>query len=172
MAVTVEPEAFEALVVEAIDSLPAELRRAMDNVAVVIGDRAPGDDLYGLYEGVPLTQRSGGYVLAVPDRITIYAGTICGHARTREEVAERVRITVLHEIAHHFGIGGPPPAGARLGLTVQRRRRPRPPPAAAMRSARRASSRWSSIGSRVCPVAHSSSRSARAGLRASTGPWA
>lgn len=101
----VSAERFEEMVDDAIASLPAKLRDGMDNVAIVIGDRAEGRDLYGLYEGVPLTKRSpGGYVMAVPDRITLYAGTICEHARSEAEVAERVRITVIHEIAHHFGI--------------------------------------------------------------------
>jgi predicted Zn-dependent protease with MMP-like domain len=102
--ITLSRARFEELVAEAIDSLPPQLGRAMDNVAVVVEDRAPGDNLYGLYQGVPLTARQY-YAWAVPDRITIYQGTITEHCRTEAEVAAQVRKTVLHEIAHHFGIG-------------------------------------------------------------------
>jgi predicted Zn-dependent protease with MMP-like domain len=101
----VDPERFDQMVEEAIASLPDHLKRAMDNVAVMVADRAPGNNLYGLYEGIPLTKRDAGYAMVVPDRITIYAGTITDHCRTEQEVVDRVRITVIHEIAHHFGIG-------------------------------------------------------------------
>lgn len=94
-------ERFEELVAQALDSLPDELARAMDNVAVVVEE---GDgSLLGLYQGHPLTQRWG-YAGAAPDRITIYQGPICARCRTEEEVAERVRRTVVHEVGHHFGI--------------------------------------------------------------------
>jgi len=94
---------FEQLVADAIDSLPDDLARAVDNVAVMVEDKAPGDDLYGLYQGVPLTQR-GWYSGALPDRITIYQDTITEHCRTEADVVARVRTTVLHEIGHHFGL--------------------------------------------------------------------
>lgn len=103
--ITVPRERFEEMVADAIDSLPDQLRAATDNVAVMVADRAEGRALYGLYEGIPLTKRSSGYLLTLPDRITIYQDTICERCRTEAEVAERVRITVVHEFAHHFGIG-------------------------------------------------------------------
>lgn len=95
-------ERFEELVADALDSLPEEFARAMDNVAVVVEDG--GGSLLGLYQGVPLTGRWG-YAGAVPDRITIYQVPICARCRTEEEVAEQVRRTVVHEVGHHFGIG-------------------------------------------------------------------
>ena len=97
--------AFEELVADAIDHIPAQLRSAMENVAVVIDDESPPGNLYGLYVGVPLTERGNHYSAAVPDRITIYMATICASCRTPAEVVDRVRTTVVHEIAHHFGIG-------------------------------------------------------------------
>jgi predicted Zn-dependent protease with MMP-like domain len=99
----VEPERFEQLVGEALDGLPPELGRRMRNVAVVVEDQArPG--LLGLYQGVPLTKRGSWYTGYLPDRITIYRLPICRICASEEEVVEQVRITVVHEIAHHFGI--------------------------------------------------------------------
>jgi predicted Zn-dependent protease with MMP-like domain len=97
-------DAFEALVTEALDTIPDALRAEMDNVAIIIDDASPPGRLYGLYEGTPLTQRrSAGGVS--PDRITLFLATICQHANTPEELAQRVRVTLLHEVGHHFGIG-------------------------------------------------------------------
>jgi predicted Zn-dependent protease with MMP-like domain len=79
--VSVSPERFEQMVADALDSLPPDLGRAMDNVAVVVGDKAEGRPLFGLYEGVPLIRR-GTYAGAVPDRITIYQDTICERCTT------------------------------------------------------------------------------------------
>ena len=89
---------------DALDSIPEALGRHMDNVWVLVEERARGDELLGLYEGVPLTNRDtyGGMVL--PDRITIYRRPICEMCRTEDEVVETVRDTVIHEVAHHFGI--------------------------------------------------------------------
>ncbi len=103
--VTVSRERFEEMVSDAIESLPEEFRAATDNVAVMVADRAPSGNLFGLYEGIPLTRRSGGYLMTTPDRITIFQGTISEHCDTEDQVADRVRITVVHEFAHHFGIG-------------------------------------------------------------------
>jgi predicted Zn-dependent protease with MMP-like domain len=102
--VYVEPARFEEMVVTALDELPEELGRLMRNVAVTVehGDGPPG--LLGLYEGVPLTSRTSQYAGVLPDRITIYRRAICAICRTEDEVAERVRRTVIHEVAHHFGI--------------------------------------------------------------------
>jgi predicted Zn-dependent protease with MMP-like domain len=101
----VSAERFDQMVADAIDSLPDDLRSATDNVVVLVAERAPHDNLYGLYEGIPLTRRNSGYMLALPDRITIFKGTICDRCNSEAEVADRVRITVIHEFAHHFGIG-------------------------------------------------------------------
>ncbi len=102
--VPVEPEAFEEMVVAALDGLPAEFGRLMRNVAVVVehGPGRPG--LLGLYQGVPLTARGAHYAGVLPDRITIYRRAICAYCRTVDEVVDQVRRTVVHEVAHHVGI--------------------------------------------------------------------
>jgi len=96
---------FEDMVVTALDGLPEEFGQLMRNVAVVVehGEGPPG--LLGLYEGVPLTSRSTHYSGVLPDRITIYHRAICASAWSEREVQEQVRKTVIHEVAHHFGIG-------------------------------------------------------------------
>jgi predicted Zn-dependent protease with MMP-like domain len=102
----VEPisvDAFEVLVAEALATIPAELREEMENVAIIIDDESPLGSLYGLYEGIPLTSR-GTYAGASPDQITLFLATICQSAHTAEELALRVRATLLHEVGHHFGI--------------------------------------------------------------------
>ncbi len=107
-------EEFEDLVVDALDSLPEDLLSLLDNVDVVIEewpssdqrDRANSDRgmLLGLYEGVPLTARDSGYNIVLPDKITIFQRPIENICKTRDEVTEQVRKTVIHEIGHHFGI--------------------------------------------------------------------
>ncbi|MDF4254420.1 metallopeptidase family protein [Streptomyces sp. WMMB303] len=137
-------EEFEELVAEALDRIPPELTRLMDNVAVFVEDEPPADEpeLLGLYEGTPLTERGEWYAGVLPDRITVYRGPTLrmveresatdggrdtegtggtgggGHEAGngpkdrenresrdgREGVVEEVEITVVHEIAHHFGI--------------------------------------------------------------------
>ncbi|MFN2504941.1 MAG: metallopeptidase family protein [Acidimicrobiales bacterium] len=94
---------FEELVGEALDSLPEELGRLMDNVWVTVEDDSP-EGLLGLYDGVPLTEREAYGGMVLPDRITIYRLPICEMSRDDEEVVENVRETVIHEVAHHFGI--------------------------------------------------------------------
>jgi predicted Zn-dependent protease with MMP-like domain len=102
-------EAFERLVVEALDSLPEDIAEAMVNVDVVIEEEpppdwvAPGETLLGLYHGIPLTKR-GHYTNVLPDKISIYRGPISRIARTPSAIKEQVRRTVIHEVAHHFGI--------------------------------------------------------------------
>ena len=79
----------------------------MDNVVVLVEDEAPDDDpdLLGVYDGVPLTERDSGYTMRVPDRITIFRAADCSTcASSEEQLVDEVRITVVHEIAHHFGI--------------------------------------------------------------------
>jgi predicted Zn-dependent protease with MMP-like domain len=102
----VDPERFEELVGEALDELPAELLRAMDNVVVLVEPRHPEEpDLLGLYDGVALTDRTSDYGGVLPDRITLYRDALvemCGD--DEDELREEVAITVVHEIAHHFGI--------------------------------------------------------------------
>lgn len=104
---------FEQLVAEAIDSLPDDFRDKLDNVAVVVEDYpSPRDErraghgrlLLGLYQGQPLTRRDSRYAMAFPDKISIYQANIEAICRTDAEIREQVRTTVLHEIAHHFGI--------------------------------------------------------------------
>jgi predicted Zn-dependent protease with MMP-like domain len=99
----IDVDTFEALVAEALATIPDKLRADMDNVAIIIDDESPPGPLYGLYEGIPLTNR-GGYVGVSPDRITLFLATICRSADTTEELARRVRVTLLHEVGHHFGI--------------------------------------------------------------------
>ena len=101
----VDPARFEEMVAEALDGLPEELGKLMRNVAVLVehGQGPPG--LLGLYEGVPLTNRSTGYSGVLPDRITIYSREICAKSWSDWEVEEQIRRTVIHEVGHHFGIG-------------------------------------------------------------------
>lgn len=105
---------FEALVIDAIGELPQELLARLDNVAIVVQEWPTLDqmaeaelehrmELLGLYEGIPLTDREG-YNLVLPDKITIFQGPVEAMCRTREDMAREVRVTVAHEIAHHFGI--------------------------------------------------------------------
>jgi predicted Zn-dependent protease with MMP-like domain len=108
MPVEMSREAFEDAVSEALDGVPPELARMMDNVVVLVEDEAPRDDpdLLGLYEGTPLTQRDSWWAAgSLPDRITIFRLPTLAVCDSVEEVVEEVRITVVHEIAHHFGIG-------------------------------------------------------------------
>jgi predicted Zn-dependent protease with MMP-like domain len=100
-------EEFKQLVAEAVDSLPEAFGRTMTNVAVVVEEEAEGRNLFGLYEGHPLTRYHIRQWSVHPDRITIYRRTICEHSRSLEELRARVYQTVIHEIAHHFGIDDP-----------------------------------------------------------------
>ena len=104
--VEVSRERFEELVGAALDTLPPELTALVDNCVVLVEDDAPEDDpdLLGLYDGTPLTERDSSYSMVVPDRITVFRLPILALCETEEEVVEEVRVTVAHEIAHHFGI--------------------------------------------------------------------
>ena len=98
-------ESFDELVSDALDELPPELARLMDNVAIFVEDvPPPGEDLLGLYEGIPLTERDEGYLMATPDRITIYRLPMLARCDSPDDVRHEVVVTVAHEIAHHFGI--------------------------------------------------------------------
>jgi predicted Zn-dependent protease with MMP-like domain len=101
-------ERFEELASEALASLPEELSSQIDNVAIIVADNAGGRPLYGLYEGIPLTKRGPtSYSAVMPDRITLFQAEICRSCNSEEEVRAQVRKTVLHEVAHHFGISDP-----------------------------------------------------------------
>ena len=100
-------EEFEAAVADALDSLPPELARLIDNVVVLVEAEAPEDDpdLLGLYEGTPLTERDGWWAAgSLPDRITIFRNPTLRMCEDVDEVAEEVAVTVVHEVAHYFGI--------------------------------------------------------------------
>jgi predicted Zn-dependent protease with MMP-like domain len=102
--VDVDEDTFGRLVEAALDSIPPELGRLMRNVAVVVEDMGESPNLLGLYHGVPLTERTSSYAGFLPDRISIYRLPITRRARDIDEVVRQVRITVIHEVAHHFGI--------------------------------------------------------------------
>ena len=105
---TVTNERFEELVGEALAALPKSLADVMENVAIIVEDEAVGRSLFGLYEGVPLTNRGPMvYSGVLPDRITLYQTAICRYCNSEEDVKEQVQKTVIHEVAHHFGISDP-----------------------------------------------------------------
>src|SRR5436190_13834713 len=99
-------ERFEELVSDALDTVPAELTELIDNCVVLVEDDPPthDPDLLGIYEGTPLTERDSGYTMVMPDRITIFRNPTVAMCTSEEEVVAEVAITVVHEIAHHFGI--------------------------------------------------------------------
>ena len=96
---------FEELVADALDEVPSQLMDLLDNVVVLVEDRHPDEpDLLGVYDGFALTERGADYGGTLPDRIMIYREAICDICETVDDVVEEVLITVVHEIAHHFGI--------------------------------------------------------------------
>jgi len=100
-----DPQRFDELVSDALDLIPPRLAAVMDNVVVLVADRHPEEaDLLGLYEGVALTERDSHYAGSLPDTITIYRDALLDVCDGEDEVVEEVKITVVHEIAHHFGI--------------------------------------------------------------------
>lgn len=112
--VHVSRNTFEDLVLQALDNVPARLRDRIENLDVIVKDWPAKKELasvglnerrslLGLYEGVPLTARSH-YNLVIPDKITIYQRPIEALSQTRKDITENVRKTLIHEIAHHFGI--------------------------------------------------------------------
>lgn len=105
MAVQMSEQRFEELVSDALDAVPPKLAAAIDNVVVLVQDRHPEDpELLGLYEGIALTDRDSFYAGALPDTITIYREALLEMCSSEHEVVDEVTITVIHEIAHHFGI--------------------------------------------------------------------
>nr|WP_141850711.1 metallopeptidase family protein [Lapillicoccus jejuensis] len=98
---------FEDAVGDALDLIPDELARLMRNVAVLVEDEPSSDDpeLLGLYEGTPLTARDSWWDAgSMPDRITVYQGPLQRMCTTRDELLDEIAVTVVHEVAHHFGI--------------------------------------------------------------------
>jgi predicted Zn-dependent protease with MMP-like domain len=97
---------FEDAVGDALDAVPSPLMGLLDNVVFLIEDEPPADepDLLGLYEGTPLTARGDGWAGSLPDRITVFRGPLTRMCRDREELRAEIAVTVVHEIAHHFGI--------------------------------------------------------------------
>lgn len=108
--IDVSPAHFATLVADALDSIPEEIAQHMDNVVVIVDDHAPPGRLLGLYEGIPLTSRARygeggvGSGMTMPDRITIFRRSICAISASDTEVVENVRVTVIHEVGHHFGL--------------------------------------------------------------------
>ena len=96
--------AFADLVEQSLEDVPEALRSLMDNVAIFVEDRGEDPDLLGVYEGIPLTERHDYGGLAMPDSIVIYRLPILEMCETADDVVEEVLVTVVHEIAHHFGI--------------------------------------------------------------------
>lgn len=99
---------FEAAVADALDTIPPRLTAAMDNVVVLIEPEPPEDDpdLLGVYDGTPLTERDSWWGAgALPDRITIFQGPLQRMCHSAEELRDEIAVTVVHEVAHHFGIG-------------------------------------------------------------------
>lgn len=104
MVLDVPIDRFEELVAEALDGIPDDLAAKIDNVVVRVAEDSRAGNLLGLYEGIPLTRREQYGGLAMPDRITVYRRPILARCRSEAEVIEQVRVTVVHEVAHHFGI--------------------------------------------------------------------
>ena len=103
---------FERLVERALDDLPSDVAAMLDNVEIVVEDEPTpeqlergdaAETLFGLYEGVPRTERGSGYSLVLPDKVTIFRGPLERACRSPAEIAREVRITVVHELAHHLG---------------------------------------------------------------------
>jgi predicted Zn-dependent protease with MMP-like domain len=117
---------FERLVSRALRQLPREIREQMDNVAVVVEDEPtpdqlatsgvrPGDTLLGLYQGIPLTQRTSAYGLVLPDKVTIFRKPIEACCASDQQIVRQIRQTVVHEVAHHFGLSEADLRRLRLG---------------------------------------------------------
>jgi predicted Zn-dependent protease with MMP-like domain len=115
LTASVDPRRFAQLVAQALDEIPEPFASHLENVDVVVEDEPSREDLrqlgigprgtlFGLYQGVPQTQRGPGYTWVMPDKITIFRGPILRACADEDEVSDQVAVTVVHEIAHHFGI--------------------------------------------------------------------
>lgn len=111
----ISDEAFDALISRAMDELPQRFIEHLDNVAITYEDNPTPEQLtkqgvrenqllLGLYEGIPLTKRGAGYNLVLPDKITIFKNPILMLSRDESDLYERVKRTLWHEIAHHYGL--------------------------------------------------------------------
>ena len=111
----IPPEEFEALVEHALEGLPEEFADLLENVAVMVEDEPdpedlealgmePDEELFGLYQGIPLDERTSFYQGAMPDRVFIYRGPILRFCENRRQVIREIRDTVVHELGHHFGL--------------------------------------------------------------------
>ena len=103
----VSPQELDAIVQDALDAVPSELMAMLDNVAFFVEDDPPGDDpdLLGVYEGIPLTERGDTWGIgALPDRIVLFRRPLLAISEDLEHLREEITVTVVHEIAHHFGI--------------------------------------------------------------------
>ncbi len=99
------PQRFDELVGDALDQIPPDLASAIDNVVILVADRnADEPELLGLYEGIALTERDSWYAGSLPDTITIYRQAVQDVCASEAEVVDEVAVTVIHEVAHHFGI--------------------------------------------------------------------
>lgn len=114
--ISVSNEEFNQFASEAVDSLPSQYLDHLNNVAIVVEDEPTpeqrqklhlvnGVTLFGLYEGIPLTNRSGNYSLVLPDKITIFKLPIEASCNSLDELKEQIKRTLWHEIAHHYGLG-------------------------------------------------------------------
>jgi predicted Zn-dependent protease with MMP-like domain len=101
-----EAAEFEAAVGDALDAVPPELMALLDNVVFLVEEEPPphDPDLLGVYDGTPITERGDGWAGALPDRITIFRGPLTRMCEDREDLLDEIAVTVVHEIAHHFGI--------------------------------------------------------------------
>lgn len=114
MSVDLSPEAFESLVTEALEEVPEPFASLLSNVQIVVEDEPrpehlegfeDGTVLFGLYQGIPQTERDANYTFVLPDKISIFRGPILRVCEDEDDVYEEIAITVVHEVAHHFGIG-------------------------------------------------------------------
>lgn len=107
---------FHRTVQRVVDTLPDKIQELLEGIAIVVQDEPTAnqrresdlgddDDLFGLYQGIPRTERTSGYTMVVPDRITIFAGPLERHCPSRVELEAEIRTTVLHELGHHLGYG-------------------------------------------------------------------
>jgi predicted Zn-dependent protease with MMP-like domain len=100
----VDREEFERLVVQGLDALPDQMVEGLDNVIFAVEDRPESDDVLGLYDGVALTERGDYGYGELPDRIVIYREPLLDHCESLDELVEEIHVTLVHEIAHYFGI--------------------------------------------------------------------
>ncbi len=106
MSIEMGPAEFDALVDRALDEIPDEIAVHVRNVVVLVEDEPPeGEpDLLGLYDGIALTERWGSPMMELPDRIFVFRRPLLDMCDTEQQLVDEVRITVVHEVAHHFGI--------------------------------------------------------------------